>query len=44
MEAAVGGRECAVGGCGKEPILTVFRTPLLVDVLEGFSGDGLGFG
>lgn len=42
MEADVGGLEFAFGGCGKEPMLTVFRMPLVEGIPEGFSGDKSG--
>jgi hypothetical protein len=39
IEAEVGGREFTFGGCGNEPMLTVFRTALLPGIPEAFSGD-----
>ena len=42
IEAEVGGREFTFGGCGNEPMLTVFRTFLLAGVPEDFSGDRSG--
>ena len=41
-DALVGGRELTFGGCGNEPMLTVFRTPLLPGIPEAFSGDRSG--
>ena len=42
MEAAVGGRELTLGGWGKAPMLTVFRTALLDGIPAAFSGDRSG--
>lgn len=43
IDAAVGGREFAFGGCGNAPILTVFRTALLEGIPESFSVFSLAF-
>lgn len=37
IDADVGGREPALGGCGNEPMLIVFRIVLLEGIPDGLS-------